>query len=135
MLKTFLDLQQRQLEAEGEEQRRLQQRLLREQARQRALDECRENLATHAARTEALSLQNLAAMRRQLDHVAAYQAQQEAVANLDAVHQNRVVREQVRRVKSLQQVIRQRLAQAAEEQQRKEQKAMEEMVMRTTKPY
>lgn len=127
MLKSYLDVQQRELEQLGQERGRLQQRLQQEQRRQQELEACRENLGKGLAMSNTLLLQNLAGMRQQLDRIGAFQAQQTALAGVDLAHQEKILRAQLGRVKGLEHVLQQREQQQRTQLARREQKQSDEM--------
>lgn|GEM_PF-1308390 len=127
MLKTYLDVQQRELEQLGQERGRLQQRLQQEQQRQQDLQACRDNLGRGVPLSNPLLLQNLAGMRQQLDRISAFQAQQTALAGVDLAYQEKLLRAQLGRVKGLEHVLQQRELQARALVQRREQKQSDEM--------
>lgn len=127
MLKSFLDVQQRELEQLGQERSRLQQRLQLEQRRQQDLDACRDNLGRGLAMSNSLSLQNLGGMRQQLDKIGAFQAQQTALAGVDLEYQEKILRAQLGKVKGLEHVLQQRELQRRAQEQRTEQKSSDEM--------
>lgn len=127
MLKSYLDVQQRELEQLGQERGRLQQRLQQEQQRQQDLEACRENLGKGLPMSNPLLMQNLAGMRQQLDKIGAFQAQQAALAGVDLAYQEKVLRAQLGKVKGLEHVLQQRELQVRVQVQRKEQKQSDEL--------
>jgi len=127
VLKSYLDVQQRELEQLGQERGRLQQRLQQEQQRQQDLDAVRGNLGKGLAMSNPLLLQNLAGMRQQLDKIGAFQAQQTALAGVDLAYQEKVLRAQLGKVKGLEHVLQQRELQLRAQVLRKEQKQSDEL--------
>ena len=129
MLKSYLDVQQRELEQLGQERGRLQQRLAQEQKRQQDLEACRENLGRGLPMSNPLLLQNLAGMRQQLDKIGAFQAQQTALAGVDLAYQEKILRAQLGRVKGLEHVLQQRELQLRAQVLRREQKQSDELTV------
>ncbi|MGL4205333.1 MAG: flagellar protein [Aeromonadaceae bacterium] len=127
MLKSYLGLQQQDLERLGEERSRLRQVLNREEQRAERLHAFCEQLVTEGCPPHPLHWQNHQGMQQQLRVLLAHQSQQATLARLDLQHQETLLRQQFGKVQGLSQILSQREAQAQEKARKAEQKMLDEL--------
>ena len=129
MLKSYLKLQQRELDALGEERAHLRQLLQKEEHRRDQLH----HLATSLPRPEQESLslhwQNRSNMHQQLRKLEAHQQQQVALAQSDLARNEAFLLRQFGKVKGLEQVVSQRLHEQQEQARKSEQNQLDELAL------
>ncbi len=129
MLKSFLDLQQRELDSLGEERGQLRERLSREELRGERLGGLYDELSRQRGPAHPLHWQNRHGLRQQVQNLMHHQQQQTNLARLDLAHHEQQLLRQFGKVKGLQQVVAQREAEAEASRQSREQKQLDELAL------
>lgn len=129
MLKSFLDLQQRELDSLGEERGQLRERLSREELRGERLGGLYDELSRQRGPAHPLHWQNRQGLRQQVQNLMHHQQQQTNLARLDLAHHEQQLLRQFGKVKGLQQVVAQREAEAEASRQSREQKQLDELAL------
>ncbi|AXV21626.1 MULTISPECIES: lateral flagellar protein LfiJ [Aeromonas] len=127
MLKSYLGLQQEELENLGAERRRLRELALREEQRAHKLQEVISSLRPGSDKFHPLLWQNKQQMDGQLRRLLSHQVQQSALARLDLErHEGELVR-QFGRVKGLELLLARRDDVARQQQERRDQLQLDEL--------
>ncbi|MCX7127539.1 lateral flagellar protein LfiJ [Aeromonas sp.] len=127
MLKSYLGLQQEELENLGAERQRLRELALREEKRAHKLKEVISSLRPGSDKFHPLLWQNKQQMDGQLRLLLSHQVQQSALARLDLErHEGDLVR-QFGRVKGLELLLARRDDVARQQQERRDQLQMDEL--------
>ncbi|MCF5898040.1 lateral flagellar protein LfiJ [Aeromonas veronii] len=128
MLKSYLGLQQEELENLGAERQRLRELALREEQRAHKLQEVIASLRPGSDKFHPLLWQNKQQMDGQLRRLLSHQVQQSALARLDLErHEGELVR-QFGRVKGLELLLARRDDVARQQQERRDQLQLDELV-------
>lgn len=131
MLKAYLAAQQQELQALGQERCRLQEHLAREQRRQTRLADCCEHLGMGMGMgmgmPHALMLQNLSGMRQQVGRLMQHQQTQAQLAQADLARHERLVQQQLGRVKRLEWQLAERERRQRQQRLRQEQRQQDEL--------
>ncbi|ELC7280440.1 lateral flagellar protein LfiJ [Aeromonas veronii] len=127
MLKSYLGLQQEELENLGAERQRLRELALREEQRAHKLQEVIASLRPGSDKFHPLLWQNKQQMDGQLRRLLSHQVQQSALARLDLErHEGELVR-QFGRVKGLELLLARRDDVARQQQERRDQLQLDEL--------
>ena len=127
MLKSFLELQQKELDSLGEMRSQLRNVLQQEEHRCNQLTQIREALLDNAGPSHPLCWQNKHGMHQQISRLIAHQHQQVAVAKSElSQHESTLIR-QFGKVKGLESVIAGQEAAVKTKLQRAEQKHLDEL--------
>ncbi|BEE19453.1 lateral flagellar protein LfiJ [Aeromonas enteropelogenes] len=127
MLKSYLGLQQDELEKLGQERRRLREIALQEEQRAHKLQEVIAALRPGAEPFHPLLWQNRQQMDGQLRKMLSHQVQQSTLARMDLDHHEGVMRQQVGRVKGLELLLARRAAQGQQQQEKRDQHQLDEL--------
>lgn len=129
MLKSFLKLQQRELDALGEERTHLRQQLQKEELRREQLRHLASSLQRPEGETLSLHWQNRSGMSQQIRKLEAHQQQQVALAQSDLARNESFLLRQFGKVKGLEQVVAQRVHEQQEAARKNEQKQSDELAI------